>query len=210
MKSPIWPVYSKQNMPLSTEERKSNDVLGKDEFLKILITQLQNQDPSQPLQDREFIAQMAQFSSVEQLMNMSKEMGALRQSLGISSDLIGKEVSWLGLSGNSIVEMYGVVDSILFSNGIQYAKIGEHAIPIDEIIRVTIPEQPSPTDPADEVPDPDEGSGDPVEDVEEPGDGSDEPIGDADDPQSNPDDPADGEDDGTEQEGDPSAEGGAA
>ncbi len=148
----MWPVYSSQNMPMSVDEKKSNDTLGKDEFLKILLTQLQNQDPSQPLQDREFIAQMAQFSSVEQLMNMSNEIGALRQSLGISSDLIGKEVSWLDADtdGESIIEVYGVVDAILFDNGMQFAKVGDMAIPIDDIVRVTEPGQSDPTDPGEE------------------------------------------------------------
>lgn len=191
MASPIWPVYSKQNIPISTEEKQSNDVLGKDQFLKILITQLQNQDPSQPLQDREFIAQMAQFSSVEQLMNMSKEIGALRQSIGISSDLIGKEVSWLDMKGDSVVEMYGVVDSILFDKGMQYAKIGNVAVPIDEIMRVTIPGQSSPTDPDDGVDDP--GEGDPIEDG-------------VDGPEENPETPAD-TDPGDAEPSDPSTEG---
>ena len=71
----------------SKTKDKDNNTLGKDDFLKILITQLQNQDPTQPLQDKEFIAQMAQFTSVEQLTNMSSEMKLMRQSLGFVSGL---------------------------------------------------------------------------------------------------------------------------
>ena len=54
--------------------------LGKDAFLKILITQLQNQDPTSPMDDKEFIAQMAQFSSLEQMQNMTKAMENLLAS----------------------------------------------------------------------------------------------------------------------------------
>ncbi|OMD05304.1 flagellar hook capping FlgD N-terminal domain-containing protein, partial [Paenibacillus odorifer] len=57
--------------PDSSARTTGNSTLGKDQFLKILITQLQNQDPMQPMEDKEFIAQMAQFTSVEQLMNIS-------------------------------------------------------------------------------------------------------------------------------------------
>ena len=50
---------------------KASTVLDKNDFLKILITQLSHQDPTQPMDDKEFVAQMAQFSSLEQMTNMS-------------------------------------------------------------------------------------------------------------------------------------------
>ena len=77
----------------------NNSSLGKDAFLQILITQLQNQDPTSPMDDREFIAQMAQFSSLEQMQNMTKAMENLLVSqqetqLMSYTSFIGKEVKW--------------------------------------------------------------------------------------------------------------------
>ena len=51
---------------------KPSAALDKNDFLKILITQLSHQDPTQPMDDKEFVAQMAQFSSLEQMTNMSE------------------------------------------------------------------------------------------------------------------------------------------
>ncbi|WP_099158844.1 flagellar hook assembly protein FlgD [Virgibacillus ndiopensis] len=81
--------------------RTPSPELGKDQFLKILMTQLQNQDPSNPMKDQEFISQMATFSSLEQMMNMTKSIDTLVQSQLVSpvikySHMIGKEVTYQG------------------------------------------------------------------------------------------------------------------
>lgn len=68
--------------------------LGKDDFLQILITQLQHQDPTRPMEDREFIAQIAQFSSLEQMTNLNRQFAELSAAIKSSlvTNLLGKEV----------------------------------------------------------------------------------------------------------------------
>ena len=107
-----------------------NGKLGKDAFLKILITQLQNQDPTAPMDDKEFIAQMAQFSSLEQTQNMTKAMedllaSQLETQLMSYTSFIGKEVKWHELSQKEVdangkplvLEGTGTVTEIKFKDG---------------------------------------------------------------------------------------------
>jgi flagellar basal-body rod modification protein FlgD len=82
-----------------TQRKTGSNVLGKDDFLKIFMTQLQNQDPTSPMDDKEFIAQMAQFSTLEQMTNMNSNLERFiqrqQQSQLISySQFIGKEIQW--------------------------------------------------------------------------------------------------------------------
>ena len=63
-----------------------NDGMGRDAFLKLLVTQLQNQDPTQPQADGEFIAQLAQFSSLEQLTSMQLTLQKIGTALGVPVD----------------------------------------------------------------------------------------------------------------------------
>jgi flagellar basal-body rod modification protein FlgD len=55
------------------------DSLGQDAFLRLLVTQLQHQDPSQPQDDAQFITQLAQFSSLEQLQSMNQKLDTIAQ-----------------------------------------------------------------------------------------------------------------------------------
>ncbi|THE14472.1 flagellar hook assembly protein FlgD [Bacillus timonensis] len=84
---------------LKPERKTSNDILGKDDFLKILMTQLQNQDPMNPMEDKDFIAQMATFTSLEQMTNMNSTLekfvnGNQGEQLLKYSNMIGKEVEY--------------------------------------------------------------------------------------------------------------------
>ena len=85
--------------------------LGKDEFLKLLTTQLQNQDPMNPTDDAAFIGQMAQFSALEQTTNMANALTRYGDSQQITQSI--------GLIGHSIVgedadgaPVVGIVDTV--------------------------------------------------------------------------------------------------
>ena len=82
------------NKTLVHEGRKTSSELGKDDFLKLLITQLQNQDPTSPMENTEFIAQMAQFSSLEQMTNMSSSFSKMAAYISSSeaTATLGKTV----------------------------------------------------------------------------------------------------------------------
>ena len=78
-------------------ERVPMKTLGQDEFLGLLVTQMRNQDALKPVSDTEFIAQMAQFSSLEQTKAMSSDIAELRQSNAFTqaTALMGKQVRLL-------------------------------------------------------------------------------------------------------------------
>ncbi len=96
------------NKTLAVNGRTASSQLGKDDFLKLLLAQLANQDPTSPMENTEFIAQMAQFSSLEQMTNMSSEFSKLTSMLNSSEavNTIGKtvEIEEGGVSVNGIVE----------------------------------------------------------------------------------------------------------
>jgi flagellar basal-body rod modification protein FlgD len=90
--------------------RAAKQTLGKDDFLTLLIAQLQHQDPSNPMENTDFIAQMAQFSTLEQMTNVSSGFDRLAGKLNNSEafSMLGKTVE-LGL-GETVVT--GMVESV--------------------------------------------------------------------------------------------------
>lgn len=114
------------NKTLAVNGRTASQQLGKDDFLKLLIEQLSHQDPLSPMENTEFIAQMAQFSSLEQITNMSSGFNRLASMLGNSEavNLVGKTVD-IGTEEGRIT---GMVESVsrgenpqVVVNGVPYA-----------------------------------------------------------------------------------------
>jgi flagellar basal-body rod modification protein FlgD len=100
-------------------KQTGSSTLGKDDFLKILMTQLQNQDPLNPMQDKDFVAQMATFSSLEQMTNLNSSMDSFIKSVEQNqfmqaSSMIGKTVTYADDQNN---ENTAVVKSVLFKDG---------------------------------------------------------------------------------------------
>ena len=117
------------------KETKANDDLGKDAFLQLLVTQLQNQDPLNPQDNGEYIAQLAQFSALEQMTNVAKGLEDLEKVVGNIdtsvlvgqlSSMIGKNIDWVetineaDAEGNPIShpeKMTGVVSGVSIVEG---------------------------------------------------------------------------------------------
>jgi flagellar basal-body rod modification protein FlgD len=89
---------------------KPNAALDKNDFLKILITQLSHQDPTQPMDDKEFVSQMAQFSSLEQMTNMSEGLTKVADLIARSQaiNLLGSAVE-ISEGGTTVS---GIVDAV--------------------------------------------------------------------------------------------------
>jgi flagellar basal-body rod modification protein FlgD len=101
---------------VNTTSSSGINILGKDDFLNLLITQLQHQDPLSPMESAEFTSQLAQFSSLEQMSNVNKNLEVLQlyqASINNSQavDFIGKTIK---AQGNSIGVADGIADQIHF------------------------------------------------------------------------------------------------
>lgn len=131
--------------------KRTND-LGKDAFLKILIAQLQNQDPTSPMEDKEFIAQMAQFTTLEQMTNLNTQFTKFFQSYEQSqffanTQLMGKLIEWDELKedskGNVYIDtMSGTVTAVKFKNGLAELVIdNKHTISAKDVKSVRFNEE---------------------------------------------------------------------
>ncbi len=128
--APIFnnPLYTGVSENISTKKRGE---LGKEAFLHLLITQLKNQDPLNPLKDSEFVAQLATFSSLEQLGNLNKGMDkmasqTMQQNLLTSASMIGREV--VTTDGRR-----GIVHSVVMKDDGIYLGVGKDSILLSKI-----------------------------------------------------------------------------
>ena len=111
--------------PAPAADKRSS--LDKDAFLKLLLTELKYQDPLNPTDDKAFIAQMAQFSSLEQMQNMSRAL-----SLAQSCSLIGRRIS----AQSKEKEITGVTEAVVIRGGSPYLRVGGDEAPLESVTEI--------------------------------------------------------------------------
>jgi flagellar basal-body rod modification protein FlgD len=130
-----------QNVGLGAAAGKED--LGKDAFMKLLVTQLQNQDPINPQSNEDFIAQLAQFSSLEAQNNLNdsflglavlQQSNALMSQLTEGSTLIGQEVTFQDPTTGEFTN--GTVDSIRIQDGIAVLNVDGYDVPLMQVTEV--------------------------------------------------------------------------
>lgn len=113
-----------------TTASTSGNEMGKDAFLNLLVTQLQYQDPLEPTNDKEFLAQMAQFSALEQMQNLNDTF-----SMSQASALIDKYVQ--GTVTNEVsgetTEIVGIVDAVNLKDGTPYLLVEDQEMAVSNV-----------------------------------------------------------------------------
>ena len=115
-------------MPSTVATSTSSSALGKDEFLNLLVTQMRYQDPLEPSSDTEFIAQMAQFSSLEQMQNLNNTFSTFQ-----NYSMVGKYVT----ARNGLDNVEGYVQSITQVGEDTYALVDGISVNVNDIFKVT-------------------------------------------------------------------------
>ncbi|MBF0328299.1 MAG: hypothetical protein HQL10_04015 [Nitrospirae bacterium] len=137
--APIFsdPTYFKQTSATKTDDKKDATTIAKDDFMKLLFTQLKNQDPLNPVEDKDFIAQLASFSSLEQTTLMNNNISSLLKQEKISnasaaSSLIGQAIT--SLDNDS-----GIVRSIAIDEKGVYVSVNGKNVALDRIKEIRNP-----------------------------------------------------------------------
>ena len=114
---------------------------SRDQFLQLLVTQLQNQDPLEPVKQEDFIGQLAQFSQLEGIENLNDSFAAVAEAnnsilkatqLSQGSALIGREIQYSGDAGDSI----GIVDAVEFGGDTVSVVVDGTPVSVDRIQRL--------------------------------------------------------------------------
>jgi flagellar basal-body rod modification protein FlgD len=131
--TPISQVLGQQTTAAKSTAGSSS--LGQDAFLKLLVAQLRYQDPTNPSDGAEFLAQTAQFTQVEKLSELAKAQESLvsAQLMLSASSLVGRSVTYTGADG---VAVTGVVKSATFGGSSPTLKVGNTDVPLSSVKEV--------------------------------------------------------------------------
>jgi flagellar basal-body rod modification protein FlgD len=110
------------------------------DYMKLLVTQLQNQNPLEPLNNNDMTAQLAQFSQLQQLESMNTSFGKVLESVqrDYASSLIGKEVSFkiTGSDGQEQTETGKVTEVLTGSDGHLSLRVGDQMVDLEDVVSI--------------------------------------------------------------------------
>ena len=111
--------------------------LGKNDFLKLIIAQLEHQDPLEPVSSTEFMQQLTAMGTLEEMQNLNSNFKEMMTSQGLifGSQLIGRTVEAIDQTTRSVIE--GVVGRVSIENGEVKVQVGDTVVDIKDIISVT-------------------------------------------------------------------------
>ena len=115
----------------SAESREPTQDLGKDEFLMLLATQMSNQDPLEPMEDTDFIAQMAQFSALEQMQQLNQSFGTQQAYTLIGKNVVGEL--------DDHTQVIGSVTGVMKVNNVDYLQVGTFKLPLANVKEIYDP-----------------------------------------------------------------------
>lgn len=120
----------------ATEPRVPQKVLDQDDFLKLLMTQFTSQDPMQPMKDTAFIAQMAQFTALEQSKSMTADIAALREQQQIlqANGMLGRNVV-VQVDGGLVAQ--GTVAAVQMEAGTPKLVVNGQAYELSQVLNIT-------------------------------------------------------------------------
>lgn len=126
-----------------TSKKSGGTNVDTDTFLKLLVAQMQYQDPLEPQSNTDFVSQLAMMTGLEQIQSMN---GSLSTSKAMN--YVGKQISATVLNSNTGVEekYSGIVTGVVMRNGDAYAVVGDDAICVDDITSVLEAPQKTDTD----------------------------------------------------------------
>ena len=121
-----------------TATRNIDPELGREAFLQLLVLELQNQDPLEPLGNQDMLAQLAQFSALEQMQNLNDEFAMFSGNIDqlnfiAASGLVGQEIAAVDITGQPVS---GVVSSVHQEDSMIYLTVGDHMVAMAGVVAI--------------------------------------------------------------------------